>query len=73
MYLEAMLTSRYIEANAACYFVIDFSRLVPGLDLPDGASELDGETELMRRMIASKVHIVSSDQGIPLTIESHVA
>lgn len=53
---------RYIEANAACYFVIDFGRLVPGLGLPDGTSAIDGETELMRRMNKSGVHIVSQPE-----------
>jgi hypothetical protein len=52
--------NRIVEANAGCYFIIDFSRLVPGLGLPSGASELDGESELMRRMISRGVHIVSS-------------
>lgn len=50
---------RYIEANAGCYFVIDFARLMPGLGLPEHATGLDGEIELMRRMIKNGVHIVS--------------
>lgn len=49
--------SRYIEANAGCYFVIDFGRLVPGLQLPEAATALEGEAELMRRMISNGVHI----------------
>lgn len=65
--MEPELTSRIIEANAGCYFILDFGRLVPGLGLPSGASVLDGESELMRRMISSRVHIVSFT-SLPLLI-----
>jgi len=50
-----------IEANAGCYFTIDFGRLVTGLGLVDDASTTDGEVALMGRMISSGVHIVSGD------------
>jgi hypothetical protein len=53
------LMNRIVEANAGCYFIIDFSRLVPELELSTGASELDAESELMRLMISRGVHIVS--------------
>jgi hypothetical protein len=54
------LIDRIIEANAGCYFVIDFGRLVAELELAEDASGLDGEKELMKRMIAHGVHIVSA-------------
>ena len=73
MSLESELTSRIIEANAGCYFIVDFSRLVPGLGLPSGASKLDGESELMRRMISSGVHIVSFTSLPLLMPEPNVA
>jgi hypothetical protein len=57
---KSQLMNRIIEANAGCYFTIDFGRLVPGLDLPAGASTIDGEAALMERMIGSGVHIVST-------------
>jgi len=53
--------NRIIEANAGCYFTIDFGRLVPDLGLPACASTIDGEVALMERMIGSGVHIVSRD------------
>jgi hypothetical protein len=59
--IESHLTNRIIEANAGCYFTVDFDRLVPGLGLPAGASMIDGEVALMQRMINSGVHIVSRD------------
>ena len=52
--------NRIIEANAGCYFTIDFGRLVPGLGLSAGASMIEGEVALMERMIGSGVHIVST-------------
>jgi hypothetical protein len=60
---RAELMGRIVEANAACYFTIDFGRLVPGLGLPDGASALDGEIAIMERMISRGVHIVSPSPG----------
>jgi hypothetical protein len=50
---------RIVEANAGCYFTVDFGRLVPGFGLPADASTIDGEVALMERMISSWVHIVS--------------
>jgi hypothetical protein len=52
---------RIVEANAGCYFTIDFGRLVPAIGLPAGASMIEGEVALMQRMISSGVYIVSSD------------
>jgi len=57
---EYGLISSVVEANAGCYFIIDFGPLIPGLNLPDGASALDGEVAIMERMISSGVHIVST-------------
>lgn len=56
---KSQLMIRIVEANAACYFTVDFGRLVPGSGLPVGASTIDGEVALMDRMISSGVHIVS--------------
>ena len=51
--------NRIIEANAGCYFTVDFGRLIPDLGLHAGASTIDGEVALMERMIGNGVHIVS--------------
>jgi hypothetical protein len=59
--IKSQLTNRIIEANAGCYFTIDFGRLVPEIGLPAGASMIDGEVAVMDRMISSGVHIVSRD------------
>jgi hypothetical protein len=56
---KSQLMIRIVEANAGCYFTIDFGRLVPGLGLPADASTIDGEVALMERMISGGVHIVS--------------
>lgn len=69
---------RFIEANAACYFIIDFGRLVPHLGLAGEATELEGEVELMRRIISKGVHIVSTrsslaDEHSSERAEPHVA
>jgi hypothetical protein len=56
---KSQLMNRIIEANAGCYFTIDFGRLVPELGLSADASAIDGESALMERMIGSGVHIVS--------------
>jgi bifunctional pyridoxal-dependent enzyme with beta-cystathionase and maltose regulon repressor activities len=53
------LMNSIVEANAGCYFIIDFGRLVPGFGLPDSASTLEGEIAIMKCMISSGVHIVS--------------
>lgn len=37
--------------------MIDFGRLIPGLSLPKTATPLEGELELMRRMISNGIHI----------------
>jgi hypothetical protein len=57
------LMIRIVEANAGCYFTIDFGRLVPGLGLRADASTIDGEVALMERMISSGVHIVRKVSG----------
>lgn len=59
-WVRLKLIGRIIEANAGCYFTVDFGRLIPGLGLSNDASTLDGEGAIMNRMISSGVHIVST-------------